>query len=108
VSSSSQDFKYPWLEIGPFACNPKIRFVDPPGSVRPAQFAATTPTEFGCITLDPTPNRNVIDFDVPLGHSQDDDLGCEVSPLELRRPLPCHERPSLADLPSNVCNTAVS
>ena len=60
------------------------------------------------VALHPTPDRDVIDVEVPLGHeffqvpeaeskpeipadTQDDDLGFKMSPFEQYWPVPLHE-----------------
>ena len=85
-------------KIGPLACDPEVGFVRAPRPIGHPQFPAAAPVEFRRVTLHPTPDRDVIDGEVPLGHdlfqiseaepkppipayTQDDDLGFKMSPF---------------------------
>ena len=77
----------------------QVGFVHTPRAVRRPQFWAAAPVQFGSIALHPTPDGDVVDGKISLGHeffqipeaeskpkipadTQDDDPGFKMSPFE--------------------------
>src|SRR5262245_23204327 len=85
-------------------------FVDPPGPIARAHLAADPLIQNRRIALDPAPDRDVVNSQVPLRHNllqvairervsqvpanaQEDDHILEVPPAEQRRPFSGHDIP---------------
>jgi hypothetical protein len=86
-----------------------VRLIDPPGPIGAAQIAANSLIQNRRIALDPTPDRDVVNGEVPLGHdllqiavrqgvsqvpadAQEDDHVFEMSPSEQRWPFLSHDK----------------
>src|SRR3954453_3264204 len=56
------------IEIRPAASNLDVGLVNPPGPIRATQFPANALIQNGCVTLNPAPDRDMVDRETALGH----------------------------------------
>ena len=56
------------IQVSPFARNPHMRLVHPPGSVRVSDLTAKPLIQNGSIVLDPAPNGDVVQGQAPFRH----------------------------------------
>src|SRR5712692_351053 len=111
------------VEVRPVAGNSDIGLIHTPGAIRMPTFATKPLIQNGRITLDPTPDGNVIHRQSTLRHhllqisvaqritqvppdAKNDDHVLKVSPTEQRRPILAH-RFTLAEPPVFLCNRSV-
>jgi hypothetical protein len=95
------------IKRGLLAAHSKIRFIDPPRSILITYFRTTAAVHFWCVSLNPAPDRDMVDrqlsfrhkfLDVPVTeaesqittNAQDDHFRFEMSPFEHCRPVPPH------------------
>ena len=56
------------VEVGPGAGDSDVGLIDTPGTIRMSEFSAKALIQKGRIALDPAPDGDVVNGDVPLGH----------------------------------------
>ena len=98
------------IKIRPAARNLDVGLVNPPGPIRTSQFPPNAPIQNGRVTLDPAPDRDMVDRKTPFGHdllqvavserisqvptnAEEDYHVLEVPSSEQRRPLSGHDSP---------------